>query len=349
MDRIMQWVDFCLRVRTSTPWADKSNFGLVFAIENVVMADGSLLPGAAEAIKWLLEQKKPIPFAFVTNLDGFTDHLQKDTLIRKFEEASIPITARRVVVRGKPFAFLVDGLGFDDEHVLVFSGQPEDEMRSLAEKCGFKPSKVWTPQDYLNRTEDVPLKAVMVWSDYPDWDEALDVMDSAFRSNPNAYLLVCCDDFVRATGGGAYRSISSHVVTHMLDNANVAVDDSDTAPRRWRWANRPQVIPVDNYGASICGELEARLEQLILMENGRVSDMVQTVYFITSNLLQDAKNVERHLHRTRGGPRWRTFLVGGSLEDGIEGDREYSPDASFPDIKAAVSAALAEQKRKPVP
>lgn len=337
--------------RTRHSWIDSENFALVFAIEDVVMRKGQLLPGAAETISWLLRQEYPIHFAFMTNLDGFVDGIQRDVLLQRLRDVSIDIGPHRILVRNRPFAYLVEKLGLGKKHVMVISGQGEDEVRELAAACGFKRARVWTPDTFLDRRTYVDIRAILVWSDCPNWKEVLNVIDPILRSNPGIHLFVCDEDFGRATNF-AWPSVNSHMVIHMLDNhCEVTLPDRGEVPR---WSDINQVPPIDNCGASVCKQLEALLEQLRQQDSScdrlaSRANHIDTIYLLTSDLLQDSKSIERHQHQTVGGPKWKTFLVGGSTADGREGERLYLPDDIFPDVKAAVSVALMEQGFAPVP
>ncbi|KXX75065.1 Cat eye syndrome critical region protein 5 [Madurella mycetomatis] len=340
-----------LKYRTRHSWIDSENFALVFPIEDVVMRKGRLLPGAIESIGWLLRQENPIPFAFVTNLDGFADGLQRDVLLQRLREASIHIGPHQILVRSRPFAYLVEKLRLGKKHVMVVSGQGEEEIRELAAACGFKKARIWTPDTFLDRRTDVDIRAILVWSDCPNWKEVLNVVGPVLQSNPEIYLFVCDEDFGRATNF-AWPSVSSHTVIHMLDNHCEAMFPNREGVLRWSDIN--QAPPIDNYGVSVCKQLEVLLEQQSQQnspsnELAFRADHIKTIYLLTSNLLQDSKSVERHQHQTVGGPKWKTFLVGGSIADGREGERVYLPDDIFPDIKAAVSVTLMEQGFAPVP
>ncbi|GAB1311501.1 hypothetical protein MFIFM68171_01711 [Madurella fahalii] len=332
-------------------WTNLESFALVFAIEDVIMHKGRLLPGAAETISWLLRQEKPIPFVFVTNLDGFADGIQRDVLLQRLRDASMDIGPHQILVRSRPFAYLVKELRLGKKHVIVVSGQGEDDIRDLAAKCGFKRARVWTPDNYLDRRTYVDIRAVLVWSDCRNWDEVLDVIDPILQSDPKIYLFVCDEDFSRATRF-AWPSVSSHTVIHMLDSRAETMSQGNPGGLRWSEVN--QVPSIDNYGESVCRQIEALVEHLNQQDDTSErlackSDQIKTIYLMTSNLLQDSKNVERHQHQTVGGPNWKTFLVGGSIADGREGERVYLPDDIFPDVKAAVSVALMEQGFEPVP
>lgn len=326
-------------------------FGLVFAIEDVVMRDGQLCPGAADLIRWLLTQES-IPFVFVTNSDGFRDAAQKDTLLRELQNAESNVQQRRVLVREKPFARVLEQAGLANQHVLIIGDGTTKSIRNLAGRCGFRRNKVWTPES-LGKRSDVDIRAVLVWSNRRDWDAVLDVVDPFLsqsrprpRPDPETLLLICTDDFARATGS-RHATVDSHFVMHLLDSRSEPRRPHADRPRTAvRWAEKWQVPPVDNGGQPVYHDLEMLLDEFNLTTSPSPGP-IQTVYLMTDALGRDASAVERHQNRTVGGPKWKLFAVGGDASGQEDPDldgqgRHHRADGVFPDLVAAVRAALGE-------
>jgi hypothetical protein len=325
-----------LKLQSSNPQPEK--FGLVFSIENVVMDDGELIPGAAETIDWLIK-KTEIPFAFITNLDGFEDAAQGAALLDKLNKANVQVSVNQLLVRERPFSFLAEKMGLGNQHILVIGGHGEWKVRELAEKCGFQRQKVWTPESLVGKRLDVDIRAVLVWSHCQDWDAALDIIDPLFWAKPTMQLFVCSDDFGRATGF-RYQGVDSCSVMHMLDNRRDSMLSESL--QTWSWANKRQVPQIYNCGQQVYDELKEILDKPDRW-HGDTWEPIKTIYMMSDNILRDARGVERHQHQTVGGPKWKTVAVGGVFGLDQDGERAYKADDVFPDIRTAVSAALKEQ------
>ena len=325
-----------LKLQSSNPQPER--FGLVFSIENVIMDSGELIPGAAETIDWLVKKTK-IPFAFITNLDGFQDAAQGDALLDKLNKANVRVSVNQLLVRERPFSYLAEKMGLKNQHILVIGGHGEREVRDLAEKCGFQRQKVWTPKFLSKLISDVDIRAVLVWPHCQDWDAALDIIDPLFWARPDMKLFVCSGDFGRATGF-RYESVDSVFVMHMLDNRRDSMLSHSLQTRSW--ANKRQVPAIYTSGQQVYAELKEILDRPVRWHD-ITHEPIETIYMMSDNILRDARGVERHQHQTVGGPKWKTFAVGGVFGLDQDGERAYKADDVFPDIKTAVSAALKEQ------
>ncbi|KAK0730128.1 hypothetical protein B0H67DRAFT_24243 [Lasiosphaeris hirsuta] len=149
------------------------NAGFVFYIEDVCMREGNLLPDVFQAFSFLSHDD--IPFFFLTNGDGFNDIDLGLALVKQLEEAGLSVIPHHILAHGRPFSYLVLNPYFPlgEMDVLIMGGHGDKDVLELANKRGC--NRAWTPKTLGART-DVPIAAVLIWSDSDDWDRDLDII-----------------------------------------------------------------------------------------------------------------------------------------------------------------------------
>lgn len=333
----------------------RENIAFVFGMEHVLMYKGRLLPAAASALRILIDNN--VPFGLFTNDDGFRDGDQEEQLVALLSAAGITIDRQAIVNYNYPFRTIARDLCYAEKDVLIVSGYGEIRVRALAQRAGFRADRIWTPAT-LGINLDVPIAAIMVWSQPHDWDRDLKVICRVLsKYRGGIRLFVCNEDFNRATDF-QYPSTDYWTFYHLLCSRQEWSDDD-----RKRWLDEILLAPwVNNFKVDVFFTFEGIVARMCQESNINMSK-IKKMYFVTENYQRDIRQLIRHEDMTvPRAPAWEIIPIANigrepnwwvhpdAHLDYIVNDRgtikwkyviDYQPERQFTDVYSAVRSLLA--------
>jgi HAD superfamily hydrolase (TIGR01456 family) len=165
--------------------------GVVLDIDGVILRGGALIPGAVEAVQYLVQHK--VPFVFVTNGGGMLEEKKAEDLSKKL---GIKVSSDQIILCHTPFRALASQ--FCDKPVLIVG---RDECVNVAKHYGF--TQVITPNDLFASCQDVlpvrkgklhhnedhknhhelrdSIEAALIFHDPVDWTLDMQVLSDVIR------------------------------------------------------------------------------------------------------------------------------------------------------------------------
>ncbi|KAM7184836.1 hypothetical protein V8F20_012036 [Naviculisporaceae sp. PSN 640] len=332
----------------------RDNIAFAFGIEHVLMYKGHLLPGAVAALKTLIRNN--IPFGLFTNDDGFRDGDQMDRIVALLSGAGITINRQIIVDYNIPFRTISRDPRCAGKDILIISGCGEIRVRTLAQRAGLRPDRIWTPAT-LPPDLDIPIGGIMIWSQPQDWNRDLGVVCRVIsKYRRDLRIFVCNEDFNRATDY-QYPSTDYWTFYHLLiSRPEWSENDKD-------WLSEMLLAPWAN---NFKNNVFVTFQEMVARQYG-ANDIdkldFKKMYFVTENYQRDIRQLVRHEDSTvQPGTKWEVIPIANIGQEphwwvspdahlnyivDEQGARkckyviDYQPEVQFAEVLSAVRSLLA--------